>query len=158
MEVEVPVSKFSARKATEEGKTVIYLCGQIDEDATFDSFEKEEGAIVFDFEGITVINSCGVRNWVNFMKHKKGQDISFRNCPPVIVKQLNLVPSFKGEAKVLSLYVPYVCMNCDHETRTLVDMKTLSSGAVIAEVLKCEACGEEEMEIDGDEKQFRLAG
>lgn len=145
-------SKFTVQKASEKGKQIVYLSGNIDEDARFDELKKVRGPVIFDFGGVTAINSCGVRNWVNLLKGFKQADIAYRRCPPTIVKQLNMVPSFMGRAKVESVFVPYVCHNCDHEQRLLVEVRATRAG--LPPRLRCENCGKEEMEIDGEEQQY----
>ncbi|MCB0418527.1 MAG: hypothetical protein H6617_07460 [Bdellovibrionaceae bacterium] len=151
-------AKFQIRTTEENGTVVYYVSGPIDEESRFSEIEQAHERLIVDFRGVLTINSCGVRNWVNCMKKIRGLEISFRQCPPAIVKQLNLVPSFRANAKVLSVYVPYLCFQCDHESRLLVEMEDLAKGKEIPAVRKCELCGQDEMEIDGDESQFKMYG
>lgn len=145
-------TKFTIQKATEKGKDVIFLSGNMDEDAHFDELKKAKLPVILDFGGITAINSCGVRNWVNLLRGMKTEQVTYRRCPPTIVKQLNMVPSFIGSAKIESIFVPYVCHDCDHETRLLVDMSAKKKK--LPKRLRCDSCGKEEMEIDGEEQQY----
>jgi len=134
---------------------VVQLKGVIDEDAQFEAISKLGGPLIFNFKGLTAINSCGVRNWVNFLKEIQKTEITFEECPPLIVRQMNMVPSFVGHAKVSSVYVPYVCDNCDTEKLVLVDhSKFVGRDPEIAEAIPCESCKKGEMELDGHPQQY----
>ncbi|MEZ4751237.1 MAG: hypothetical protein R3B54_11635 [Bdellovibrionota bacterium] len=144
-------NKFSLKKKFEDGREIIYISGNIDEDARFDEVRKDQ-PLIFDMRGIVGVNSCGVRSWVNFMRDHKSQPVTFRHCSPAVVHQMNMVPSFKGHAQVLSLYVPYACVHCDSEDRVFVD---LVKGAKKAPAkIPCKNCKVGKMEIDGDEQQY----
>lgn len=147
-------SKFSHETKSQDGKTLIYLKGQIDEDSNFDEIKTLSGILVFNFKDVTGINSCGVRNWVNLIKNLQGQ-IFYAECAPLIVRQLNMVPSFKGSAQVASVYVPYVCDSCEHERSVLVHHEVFSKPQPqISMVITCDKCGKEEMEFDGSPEQY----
>lgn len=134
---------------------MVQLKGVIDEDAQFEAISKLGGPLIFNFKGLTAINSCGVRNWVNFLKEIQKTEITFEECPPLIVRQMNMVPSFVGHAKVSSVYVPYVCDNCDTEKLVLVDhSKFVGRDPEIAEAIPCESCKKGEMELDGHPQQY----
>ena len=147
--------QFKVTISNEEGKTVVNLIGVIDEDAKFDEISGQSGTIVINFKEISGINSCGVRNWVNFIKTLSGQEVHYANCPPTVVKQMNMIPSFVAHAKVDSVFVPYVCDNCDNEKLELVSVDKFGS---VQEVMKCEKCGQEELELDGHPQQYFAFG
>lgn len=145
-------TKFCLKKVFEDGHEVVYLTGNIDEDARFDEVRKDAPELFFDMRGVSGVNSCGVRTWVNFMREHRGQRIVFKHCSPSIVHQMNMVPSFKGHAEVHSLYVPYACLHCDSEDRVFID---LSAGKKQPpKVIPCKYCKVGKMEIDGDEQQY----
>lgn len=147
--------KFRFEQSSKGNQKIIQLKGVIDEDATFEAIAKLGGPLVFNFKSLTAINSCGVRNWVNFLRDMQKTEITFEECPPLIVRQMNMVPSFVGHAKVSSVYVPYVCDNCDTEKLVLVENAKFTGGnAQIEEVIPCEACKKGEMELDGHPQQY----
>lgn len=151
----IPNEKFKFELKPEGGKTRIVLKGIIDEDTEFEALKKIGTPLIVNFKDVSSINSCGIRTWVNFIKELSGTEIHYEECPPLIVRQMNMVPSFQGHAKVLSVYVPYVCDACDAETMTLVAAENFAGGNPnIPETLKCVACGDGEMEIDGNPKQY----
>jgi hypothetical protein len=137
------------------GKTKVALKGIIDEDTGFEALKKLNTPLVINFQGVTSINSCGIRTWVNVIKDLSNLEITYEECPPLIVRQMNMVPSFLGHAKVTSAFVPYVCDDCDAETMTLVSADQFTAGNVsVPESMPCKACGKGEMEIDGNPKQY----
>ena len=143
--------KFKFEQVMKDGKKIVMLRGTIDEDTTFTQMAKLGSSLVFNFKGVTAINSLGVRGWVNFIKDILNVEIMYEECPPLIVRQLNMVPSFKGHATVTSVYVPYVCDNCDTESLALVEKENFAG---ISETIPCESCKKGEMELDGTPEQY----
>jgi hypothetical protein len=143
--------KFGFEQVMKEGQKIILLRGIIDEDVTFDALAKLGSPLSFNFKGVTSINSCGVRTWVNFVKSIPEVEVTYEECPPLIVRQMNMVPSFVGHGKVKSVYVPYVCDACESESLALVHENEFAS---VAETMPCENCKKGEMEFDGRPEQY----
>ncbi|MFK7824936.1 MAG: hypothetical protein AB8G05_12310 [Oligoflexales bacterium] len=71
---------------------------------------------VFNLKEIKSINSCGVRAWINFIREAdKNRTIIFEECPPEVVSQINMIPNFKGNSKIKSVYSSYICESCDFQ-------------------------------------------
>jgi hypothetical protein len=146
---------FHFEVSTVDNKSAIKLIGIIDENTDFSSLLKLKGQnLSFNFKEISSINSCGIRTWVNFMKELAGTPIEFVECPPLIVRQMNMVPSFLGSATVKSVYLPYVCDECDHEHQQMISIQEYKSGVTIAQTITCKNCSSNEMELDGNVKQY----
>ncbi|MNL21183.1 hypothetical protein D3C87_1424610 [compost metagenome] len=61
-----------------------------------------------ELEGVKSINSCGIREWIKWMGTASGAQIVFKNCPKVIVDQINMVDGFlPANGRVSSFFVPY---------------------------------------------------
>ena len=86
------------------------------------------GTAVIDVSEIERINSCGVRDWVNWLGkvEKGGAKIVLVECSPAIVAQINLVNNFTGSGVVKSFYAPYFCPNCDLEKVLLVETRDMA--------------------------------
>jgi hypothetical protein len=71
----------------------VALRGEIDENADFSELRAAlRGNVELTLEGITRINSCGVREWVNFVRGLEGiRSLWFTRCSPVVVLQLNTI-------------------------------------------------------------------
>ena len=139
-----------------EEKANIILEGIIDEDSDFEKVKGlNQSEYIFDFEKITSINSCGIRDWIKFLDElPEDVQILYKNCPQIIIEQMNMVHGFirKG-ARIESLYCPYYCEDCDTESKIHVETKNLN-GAMAPAGVKCPNCGSENMEFDAIEEQY----
>ena len=82
------------------GFTTVEFTGEIDENADFSELRRQlRGAVVFRLSDIHRINSCGVREWVNFVRDLPNvSELTFSHCSPAIVTQLNMIYNFLGPA------------------------------------------------------------
>lgn len=104
------MGQFQASKQKEGDRLVISLSGSIDEDAVLLNVNFEScKEVVLNLEKITAINSCGIREWIKWLKAEGTSSvITFKNCPKIIVDQINMVAGFlPSNAVVESFYVPY---------------------------------------------------
>lgn len=151
------MGKMSIEVSGEDGKRLIKISGSIDEDSAFTEAKLEEGeAIVLDLEGVASINSCGIREWINWFKTTPGVKAEFKNCPKIIVDQINMVSGFLPEdGKVDSFYVPYYSDESGVEKMILFKSgEHFTGGEVNApDTIKDEATGEE-MEMDVIESKY----
>ncbi|HET6612652.1 MAG TPA: hypothetical protein VFG83_11720 [Kofleriaceae bacterium] len=131
--------------------TSVELSGELDENADFAELRRRlQGAVVFHLAGIGRINSCGVREWVRFVRDLPNvTDLVFTHCSPSIVSHLNMIYNFRGPATVRSFFAPYLCDSCGHEEEKLIDVKAqIERGDVLSPpAIACGACGEA-MELD----------
>lgn len=104
------MAQFQVDKKQNGEKLVVSLKGSIDEDAiltniTFDGAKE----VVLDLDKVSAINSCGIREWIKWLKVSgAGAKVVYRNCPKIIVDQINMVSGFLPEnGMVESFYVPY---------------------------------------------------
>ncbi len=104
------------------------LTGVLDENASLAPLEKLSGSVTISFQGVERVNSCGVRDWVELLKKLSGCQITYSECSPVIVKQLNAVPDFAGSAKIESFFAPYFCEATDSEVMVLLKPSDVLSG------------------------------
>ncbi len=125
---------FSVQKQGE----VFVLAGVLDETADLSSLTAASGPWVIQFRGVTRINSCGVRDWVQAMAKAAPPSVVYQECSMPIVKQLNAVPAFMGIATVESILAPYFCGTCDKDTLCLLNAVQFQTGEV--PVLPCPTC------------------
>jgi hypothetical protein len=107
----------------EAGRLVVALRGEINENADLGELGRLlSGDVELDMEGVTRVNSCGVREWVNFVRALDAVSaLRFSRCSPNVVLQLNTIYNFRGRARVVSFLAPYVCEVCHvDEYRLLV--------------------------------------
>jgi hypothetical protein len=139
-----------------DGATHIALSGDITEEARFAEAGDLAGRVVVDLEGIQRINSCGVREWVQFVRRAPpDSDIRYTRCPPVIVAQANMIANFLGPGHVASFLAPYYCSKCDQATTVLLDVdRDFPEKRPVAPVKKCERCGETLVFDDFEDSYF----
>ena len=116
--------KFQASVQQRGDVSYVKLGGVIDEDNELSDLVDKipAGTALIDVGEIERINSCGVRDWVNWLGKLDGQGAKsvLVECSPAIVAQINLVNNFTGNGVVKSFYVPYFCPECDEEKVLLV--------------------------------------
>lgn len=102
-----------------------FFFGEINENFLFEDYEKIFQPIIqIDFDKVTQINSCGIRDLTNFLKKFENRKIIYYNCPRILMGQLNRVKGvLPPNCKVLSFYAPYYSESMDKE----VDIKLFSS-------------------------------
>jgi hypothetical protein len=126
------------------GFTTVEFTGEIDENADFAELKRRlRGSVVFHLGEVRRINSCGVREWVNFVRDLPNVgELTFSHCSPAIVTQLNMIYNFRGRARVRSFYAPYICEQCHNEEEKLLDVQSQfpdgNSGRVPD--FECESC------------------
>jgi hypothetical protein len=126
------------------GFTTVEFTGEIDENADFSELRKRlKGTVVFHLAEVRRINSCGVREWVNFVRDLPTvTELTFSHCSPAIVTQLNMIYNFRGAARVRSFFAPYVCDSCGHEEEKLLDVQAqFADGQIRVPDFACEHCG-----------------
>jgi hypothetical protein len=141
---------LSWRVKERAGFTTVEFVGEIDEHANLAVLGgRLRGSVVFHLGEVRRINSCGVREWVNFVSGLPTvSELVLTNCSPAIVAQLNMIFNFRGRAKVRSFFAPYVCERCNTESEKLLEVSThFPEGIGKVPELKCDQCGAA-MELD----------
>jgi anti-anti-sigma regulatory factor len=128
----------------------VKLAGVINEDSDLaEHLEMIVGSLVaIDLSEVDRINSCGVRDWVNWISalEARGSKMLFLDCSPSIVAQINLVNNFTGSGRIKSLYLPYYCEDCNEEHSLLYEAEDLTSEQ-LPPVSRCNGC-EKFMDFD----------
>lgn len=139
---------FSYEIKNENGTSVLYLSGKIDEDTPladiFDGIESN-GVLIVDMKGVTSINSYGVRCWINAITPIASLfKLIFRNIPSVIVGQMNMIFNFiPASAIVEGFYAPFYCDECDDEKEIFFTPKDISKdsyGQFKVPIVECDVC------------------
>ncbi|MEZ4360499.1 MAG: hypothetical protein R3B48_09975 [Kofleriaceae bacterium] len=122
----------------------VKLAGVIDEDNELANLVDRipRGTSVIDLGEIERINSCGVRDWVNWLSRLEGQGtrVVLVECSPAIVAQINLVNNFTGNGTVKSFFVPYFCPECDEEKVLLVETAEMGPPPHEPPMCRCDEC------------------
>lgn len=148
--------KFYLGTNTVEDVTFLKITGVIDEDNTLAaSVKKIEGrTVIIDLSGVDRINSCGVRDWVNWLNdlEQRGKQVILVRCSPCIVNQINLVNNFVGGGMVKSFFAPYYCARCDKEQLELLQVEAFADmSQPTAPPVRGDGCHEVQCEMDFDD-------
>lgn len=133
---------LSWRIRDRSGLTTVEFAGEIDENADFAELRRRlRGEVVFELAEVRRINSCGVREWVNFVRDLPHVTaLAFSHCSPAIVTQLNMIYNFRGPATIGSFFAPYVCDACGLEEEKLIDTTQWNVAAGLPS-FSCSQCG-----------------
>jgi anti-anti-sigma regulatory factor len=136
--------KFQASVHHRDDLSFVKLAGVIDEDNELTELTDKihGGTVVIDLGEVERINSCGVRDWVNWLGkvETKGTDVVLVECSPAIVAQINLVNNFTGSGMVKSFYVPYFCPECDEEKVLLCETSDMGPPPHEPPICRCDEC------------------
>jgi len=133
--------------------TTFKFSGSINEDFTYKNLIGDASAkYIFDLEGVTLLNSCGIREWIKFINElPENSQLEYHNCPTVVVLQMNMVKGFlTANAKVASFYAPYYDEEADEEVKILLTTDQVVDGK--APQIKND--DGEELEFDGIEATY----
>src|SRR5688572_15364704 len=136
--------KFQSSVQHRGDVSYVKLGGVIDEDNELGELVEKipNGTAVIDLGEIERINSCGVRDWVNWLSklETNGTRSVLVECSPAIVAQINLVNNFTGNGVVKSFYVPYFCPECDEEKVLLVEATDMGPPPREPPTCRCDEC------------------
>lgn len=133
--------------------TLIKLSGHINEDSDLSLMGEIKGnELTLDLKNITLINSCGIRDWIEFQKQNFDfTRVIYRNCPQVIIEQMNIVAGFIHPKGIIeSFFAPYYCESSDQEVKLLITPSEVIDGKAPA---KKNDDGED-LEFDDIEAQY----
>lgn len=120
------MGKLEYKTEVNGNSAIFYLSGKIDED-----FRRGDIAladlkdVTFNFKDLSMINSCGIREWIDFLKDMPADiSVSYAECTPIIVTQMNIIAGFlRPNIKVVSFYAPYFDPSDDSESLHLINTK-----------------------------------
>jgi hypothetical protein len=123
----------------------VSLSGTISEEADFTLLAAIGGPepLRLDLCGVEQINSCGVREWIRFVRTltQAARPFELHRCSPAMVRQLNTISNFRGPGAVRSVMLPYYCESCEREELRLLEIPEAGEVAPVKECLRCEKCG-----------------
>jgi DNA-directed RNA polymerase subunit RPC12/RpoP len=117
----------------------VTLAGRIDDTASFADLPARlpAGEVVIDSEGVTFVNSLGMREWIKLLRALKGR-VRLERVADVLMTQMNLIAELAGAVTISSFHAQYVCPSCGAEAQPLVE----ANGRLSAmPALPCPECG-----------------
>ena len=138
---------------------ILELHGRIDENANFKEIRTLKAkSLTINLKGITLMNSVGLRSWIQWVKTlKKIPVVYLENCTTPVMNQMNVLQGFLPLGAVVnSIEVPYHCENCGHGfshwAKRGDDYRESSAETEgwnkISEEAECPECGNKKAETD----------
>ncbi len=152
------MGKLDVKSQSQGDKAFLTFAGSIDEDAKLpDPATLQASAeITVDMGGEQAINSCGVREWVKWVKAvPPSAKLIYVNSPKVIVDQMNMIGGLLPKGTVIkSFQVPYFCESCKQaHNMTFNEGKEFQGKTAKPPELTCPKCGSP-MELDIIEAKY----
>lgn len=120
----------------------VTLAGRIDDTAALADLPGRlpAGEVVIDTEGVTFVNSIGMREWIRLLRALRdgGRPVILERVADVLMTQMNLIAELAGAMVISSFHAQYVCPSCGHEGTPLVDA---AKGLAAMPALPCPECG-----------------
>lgn len=137
-------------------RTQVVVSGVIDETADLSELRDLDGRLEFNLAGLQRFNSFGVRIWMDVMRDlaAASSSLTFVECAPSVIDQLNMINGFLGSGRVVSFYGEMICDHCDAEARRLFKASECRDLDRLPPV-KCDDCGRP-MELEAGEDQYLL--
>lgn len=107
----------------EPDSILVKLSGHISEASDFEVLlENTASRVRSDLEEIERINSCGVREWVRFLRRLcHGRNVTLERCSVAFVRQTNIIFNMQAKTRITSIMLPYYCPKCRTEQTKLCD-------------------------------------
>lgn len=148
---------FQVKTKTSSDEAILYLSGNLNEFAvqTLHELLNEAASkprFVFNMNGITSINSIGIRDWILFLDEfqKKCPATVFDECSNVFIQQVMVLHRMIGVGELRSCYLLRYCDNCDHEQQVFAKLSN-PAHVYVGHKEACEKCGEPTELEDGGE-------
>lgn len=150
-------SKFIPTLQVGNGYTYLKLRGVLDEDNLLANLisQIQGRLLLIDMAEMERINSCGVRDWVNWLNQIQalGLQVILLRCSPAVVAQANMVTNFSADAFIHSFYAPYVHPDTGEEQSVLLFTEDLRQVRPI-KAPKIYSDSGEELEFDEFEESY----
>ena len=113
LEVEIVGSRVSFRGRIDDGSPLGQLAAQI-----------PAGDVTLDTDGVTFINSIGMREWIRMLRVLRDRGIvTLERVADMLMTQMNLVPELAQSPtlRIASFHAQYACPKCGGEVAPVVD-------------------------------------
>ncbi len=125
----------------------VTMAGRIDDSAAFADLPARlpTSEIVIDTDGVTFINSIGMREWIRLIRalRETGRPVRLERVADVLMTQMNLIAELKGAVAISSFHAQYVCPACGAEATPLVD--AIANASLLRQLkvpaTPCRECG-----------------
>ncbi len=121
----------------------VTISGVLDESVSLAALAaKTVAPVVIDLADVRVIDSIGVREWVDFLRALP-RPVVLERCSEALVYQFGMIKETLQDARVASFFAPLECEQCGREERIEVDVASADRvrGPVTLPGVVCRSCG-----------------
>lgn len=138
--------------------SVVFLQGNIDEriNEALAAMRPKLTArhVVFQCEGVNLINSIGISQWIAAMKGFEGLDVAFSHMPYPFVSLCRMIPLLKQGRTIHSMQVRYFCDGCaDDDVQTILVTRQEALAAGRFPAAPCRRC-RQPMTVDPNDADY----
>jgi anti-anti-sigma regulatory factor len=125
----------------------VAMRGRIDDSAQLGDLVARlpSGPVVIDTDGVTFVNSIGMREWMRMMRglRARGTPITLVRVADVLMTQFNVLSELAKAATIASFHAQYVCPACGAEPCPVVEVAAHAAQLrqMQAPALPCPECG-----------------
>jgi hypothetical protein len=140
------------------------LAGRIDDSSPLGELlpQLPAGQVALDTDGVTFINSIGMREWIRLMRTlaARGQPVVLERVADVMMTQMNVIPELRRTVRIASFHAQYACDACGAEDMPVIDVAVHGDllRAMRAPVLPCHECGAPTQLADFPERYLTIFG
>jgi len=120
---------------------LIELTGAIEENVQFEQLIGSlQGELTVNCRGVTRINSVGVKTWIRYFQNLKftGKVFKFTEVAYPLIEQLNMITNFACGGEVVSILLPFSCVQCQKEFVASVTTAELKANKLKIPKVTCE--------------------
>ncbi len=110
---------FDMEVISKEIVTYILVSGYITEDNSLPALFEYRPPVVIDTKNVEMVNSCGLRDWIDWHQKIKGS-IYWVRCSPAIISLANEVSTILDSGTLINFHIPYFCEICKASKNILV--------------------------------------
>ena len=145
-------------RGSSNDREILQFFGAINEESKLEKIIPPAGdQLLLDLGGVTSINSCGTRDFLNWIKEiQKQKHIVYMRCPRSIIDQFSIVGGLLNEkTSIESLYLPYFCTHCEEGSAVLLESKEfpVDNRHAVPSANKCPNC-DQDTELDVIESEY----
>jgi hypothetical protein len=152
----VIMSKYDIKIEKSGGNYKVHVAGVLDEDTDFSPHSLAGSAqIEMHLKDVKGINSCGIREWIKWIGTAEKAQVTYFECPKIIVDQINMVQGFlPSGGKVMSFFVPYYCDDSGEEKNILFSHGKEYTDTTVTSPASVKDSAGNDMEIDVVEAKY----
>jgi DNA-directed RNA polymerase subunit RPC12/RpoP len=134
--------KLQISRREESGTTFISLQGILNGDANLSNLFKDvKGRVVVSLKYMSRLDPSGISAWIEALAGMpEDADLELEDCPPQVVRKMNVIANLAPPGTVKSFLMPYFCIKCSKEFSVRLSVGVFVKQGVKVPEIKCPRC------------------